>query len=232
MLNIIKSNERHHANFGWLDTHWHFSFADYFDPNNMNFGPLRVFNDDIVAPESGFDLHPHRDMEIVTYVLSGELTHEDSQGNRGILRPGELQVMSAGKGIYHSEFNKGKEEPVHLLQLWIQPRRKGSPPRWVQRAFPATDRSNRLLPVVSSGDIPDTMPIDQDAAIYISRLESGSSVTHTTKPDRRTYLFVATGRAKVNGQVMDAGDQARIENEPKLDITAEQDSELILLDLP
>ncbi len=143
MINIIPSNQRYHANIGWLDTHWHFSFSDYYDPDNMNWSALRVFNDDVVQPQTGFDLHPHRDMEIVTYVIDGELTHQDSSGNKGVIRPGEVQVMSAGRGIMHSEKNGSTDRPVHLLQLWLMPRHKGNTPRWEQKQFaPATVSAN------------------------------------------------------------------------------------------
>src|SRR6476646_1970137 len=135
MLNVIKSADRHFADHGWLQTHWHFSFSDYHDPKNMNFSRLRVFNDDIVQPEGGFGLHPHRDMEIITYVLDGELSHQDSVGNQGVIRPGEVQVMSAGKGIMHAEVNASKTTPVHLLQIWIEPRHRGNTPAWGQHQY-------------------------------------------------------------------------------------------------
>jgi len=232
MWNIIPSDERHHQDFGWLNARWHFSFGDYIDRNNISFGPLRVFNDDIIAPGGGFEPHPHQNMEIVTYVLSGALAHEDSMGHREVIRPGEVQVMSAGTGVVHSEFNGSKEEPVRLLQLWIMPRHKGAAPRWEQRGFPQSDRTNRLLPVVSSGEEPGTLAIDQDATIYVSKLTAGHVVTHATSPGRRLYLFVATGAVTANGRDIAAGDQARIENETTLDIQAENESEIILLDLP
>ena len=133
MIKTIKSEQRHHANFGWLDTHWHFSFGPYYDPSNENWGALRVFNDDIVEPGGGFGTHPHRDMEIITYVLAGELEHKDSTGNKGVIHPGEVQVMSAGSGLQHSEYNHSKATPVHLMQIWIFPRTEGTKPRWEQR---------------------------------------------------------------------------------------------------
>jgi redox-sensitive bicupin YhaK (pirin superfamily) len=157
MIKIIRSDERHHANFGWLDTHWHFSFDSYYDPENTNWGALRVFNDDTVEPGQGFGTHPHRDMEIVTYVLSGELEHQDSHGHRGVVHPGEVQVMSAGTGIMHSEYNHSKENPVHFIQLWILPRTQGLKPRWEQRRFSRNERAGKLLPVVSAGDLAGTL---------------------------------------------------------------------------
>ncbi len=173
MIKVIKSEDRYHVDFGWLSTYWHFSFDTYHDPSNMNWGALRVFNDDVIRPGQGFGSHPHRDMEIVTYVLDGELEHRDNQGNTGVIHPGEVQVMSAGTGIVHSEYNHSKVRPVHLLQLWIMPRTKGSKSRWEQRQFTLTERTEILLPVVSDGKVPGTLPIDQDATIYVSALTGG-----------------------------------------------------------
>ncbi len=232
MITVIRSEERHYRDMGWLRTYWHFSFDDYHDPANMNWGVLRVFNDDIIQPGQGFGARPHRDMEIVTYVLDGELQHRDNQGNSGVIRPGEVQVMSAGSGIVHSEHNHSKEHPVHLLQLWILPRTKGLKPRWEQRQLTLQDRSGTLLPVVSGGDIPKTLTIDQDAAIYVSALPAGQAVTHTSRADRKAYLFVIAGALALNGTPLPAGDQARIAHEPALTLRATEDAELILLDLP
>ncbi len=232
MIKIIKSDERHAADFGWLETRWHFSFDRYYDPSNMHWGALRVFNDDVIQPGKGFGRHPHRDMEIVTYVLEGELEHQDSTGNRGVIRPGEVQVMSAGTGIEHSEFNHSKEKPVHLLQLWILPRTDGRKPRWEQRQFSRAARAGKLLPVVSGGSVPGTMVIDQDAEIYVSALGQGEQVRHTSRANRKAYLFVIGGRINLNGQALATGDQARVGGEPELRIEAAENSELILLDLP
>lgn len=232
MIKIIKSDERHHRDLGWLSTYWHFSFDDYHDPANMNWGALRVFNDDVIQPGRGFGAHAHRDMEIVTYVLEGELQHEDNQGNRGIIGPGEVQVMSAGSGIVHSEYNHSKDHPVHLLQLWILPRTKGLKPRWEQRRFTLEDRSGMLLPVVSDGHIPGTLTIDQDATIYVSAPSAGQTLIHKTRPGRKVYLFVISGRVTLNGHTVDAGDQARIADEEQLVLRATEDADMILLDLP
>lgn len=232
MIKVIKADERHHADLGWLSTHWHFSFNDYYDPANVHWGPLRVFNDDVIQPGGGFDPHPHRDMEIVTYVLDGELEHRDNQGNTGVVRPGEIQVMSAGTGIVHSEYNHSKERPVHLLQLWIMPRTKGRKPRWEQRHFARTERAGRLLPVVSAGNLPGTLAIDQDATISVSALRAGEQAVHRTRAGRRAYLFVISGALEVNGTALAAGDQARIADEPELALRAAEDAEVILLDLP
>src|SRR5579863_1826733 len=216
MINVIKSEDRYHGNFGWLDT--------YYDPANLNWGALRVFNDDVIQPGQGFGMHPHRDMEIVTYVLEGELEHQDNQGNRGVVHPGEVQVMSAGKGIVHSEYNHSKAQPVHLMQLWILPRAKGQKPRWEQHG--------KLLPIVSSGEIAGTLTIDQDAQIYVASLKRGEQVAHQSRPGRKAYMFAIDGELKVNGVALAKGDQARAADERELKIQAAQDSELILLDLP
>src|SRR4051812_4756507 len=157
MITIIPSEKCYHADFGWLQTRWHFSFGDYFDPRNVNWSSLRVFNDDVIQGGGGFDLHPHKNMEIITYVLDGALAHQDSVGNRGVIHPGEVQVMSAGKGIFHAEHNASAEKPLRLLQLWIEPKHAGNTPRWEQKQFAADQRAGRLLPVVSgagSGNIP------------------------------------------------------------------------------
>ncbi len=232
MIKVIKSEDRYHADFGWLSTYWHFSFDTYHDPSNMNWGALRVFNDDVIRPGQGFGSHPHRDMEIVTYVLEGELEHRDNQGNTGVIHPGEVQVMSAGTGIVHSEYNHSKEHPVHLLQLWIMPRTKGLKPRWEQRQFAQAERNGTLLPVVSDGKVPGTLHIDQDATIYVTALKAGQAVDHKIRPGREAYVFVIAGELSLNGAPLKVGDQARIADEPELNLKAVKDGEVILLDLP
>jgi redox-sensitive bicupin YhaK (pirin superfamily) len=232
MINIIESEKRYHADFGWLDTRWHFSFSDYHDPKNMNWGPLRVFNDDIVHGGGGFGMHPHRDMEIITYMIGGELKHMDSLGHGGVLRGGEVQVMSAGKGIMHAEFNNSKTEPLRLLQIWIMPRTENLPPRWEQRNFTDQQRRNALLPVVSSGNIAGTLAIDQDAAVYVASLDSGKEIVHKSAEHRHAYVFVISGAIELNGRKMAGGDQARIADEPTLALRATEPAEIILLDLP
>lgn len=232
MITVIPSEQRFHADFGWLDTRWHFSFGDYHDPNNMNWSRLRVFNDDIVHAGGGFGMHPHRDMEIITYMISGELRHADSLGHTDVLRAGEVQVMSAGKGIMHSEANNSKTDPLRLVQIWIEPRTRGAKPRWEQRPFTRQQQLDRLLPVVSSGSIPDTLAIDQDAAIYVSTLSAGRELTHESPPGRHAYLFVIEGELTLNGQTLRSGDQARIRDERVLKVAANADSQLLLIDLP
>jgi redox-sensitive bicupin YhaK (pirin superfamily) len=231
MITIIPSNKRYHADHGWLDTRWHFSFGDYYDEDNMNFSALRVFNDDIVKGGGKFDMHPHRDMEIITYMVSGVLRHTDSLGNGDVLRPGEVQVMSAGKGIMHSEGNDSPTDPLRLLQIWIMPRTRGNKPRWDQKPYTREDRRDRLFPVVSSGNVPGTLAIDQDASIYVSLLGEGKEVTHKSA-GRHVYFFVIDGQVDLNGRTLQAGDQARISSESDLNIRATKESELILIDLP
>jgi redox-sensitive bicupin YhaK (pirin superfamily) len=232
MMQVIRSDERHFADHGWLQTRWHFSFAEYYDPTNLHWGALRVFNDDVVQPGQGFPMHGHRDMEIITCVLEGALEHRDSMGNRGVIHPGEVQVMSAGTGITHSEFNHSKEKPLHLLQLWVLPRTKKLPPRWEQKEFTTAERAGKLLPVVSSGELAGTLAIDQDAAIYLSSLKAGNEVTHRSRAGRKAYLFVIAGSVTLNGETLAAGDQARVADEAELRVRATTDAELILLDLP
>jgi redox-sensitive bicupin YhaK (pirin superfamily) len=232
MIDIIPSDQRYHADHDWLDARWHFSFGDYNDPKNMNWSALRVFNDDIIAGGGGFDFHPHREMEIVTVVLEGALRHQDNLGNTGVIRPGEVQIMSAGKGILHAEHNDSATKPCHLLQLWITPKHRGNKPRWEQKEFGADERAGKLLPVVSDGSIPQTLQIDQDAAIYLSKLEISQVVRHSPAAKRSAYLFMIDGSAKLNGQLLSRGDQARIAGESELDIVAKSNADLILLDLP
>src|SRR5437588_6035956 len=232
MINVIPSEKRYHADHGWLDTRWHFSFSDYYDESNMNWSALRVFNDDIVKGGGGFDFHPHRDMEIVSYIVDGALEHRDRLGNRHVNRAGEVQVMSAGRGIVHAERNPSESEPMRLLQLWLLPRHRGLEPRWAQKPFTPEQRHNHLLPVVSSGGVDGTLPIDQDATIYVASLDAGKELAHEANSGRHAYFFVIEGEVDLNGRKLAAGDQARIADEPKLAFKATKDSELILLDLP
>ena len=231
MINVIPSAARYHGDFGWLSTNWHFSFGDYNDPANMHWSALRVFNDDLLQGGGGFEMHPHRDMEIISYVVEGGLEHRDNQGGHGIVHPGEIQVMSAGTGIVHAEKNASKTEPMRLLQLWILPRTKGAKPRWAQKQFTHDQRAGKLLPIVSDGSVDGTLPIDQDAVIYVSDLKAGEQIRHQNKGNH-AYLFVISGAATVNGKPLVNGGQARIADEAKLEIRADQDAHLMLLDLP
>jgi redox-sensitive bicupin YhaK (pirin superfamily) len=234
MIKIIKSGEHYHNEEDWLSTYWHFSFAHYRDPDKMNFGPLRVFNDDIIQPGTGFDFHPHRDMEIVTYVIDGELEHRDNQGNHGLIKPGEIQRMTAGSGILHSEYNHSKDKPLRLLQIWLFANRRGLEPSWEQRRFDKEARSGKLLPVIVPENATDgqALHIHQDAAIYVSSLAPGNKVEHKLAGGRKAYVFVIEGSVKLNNHPMETRDAARVENETKIAIQADRPTELILLDLP
>ena len=232
MLSVIKANDRYHHQTDWLSTYWHFSFDHYWDPANVSFGVLRVFNDDVVQPASGFPPHGHRDMEIITYVLAGELEHQDNRGNRGRIRAGEVQVMSAGTGIVHAERSPSKSDPLHLLQIWIMPRTQGLTPRWEQRKFSRSERRVGLLAVVSGDRAWDSLRIDQDTTIYVAALDNGQAVTHSLKNGRRAYAFAIEGKLSLNDLDLAEGEQARITDEPRLAVSASEPSELILLDLP
>ncbi len=231
MITITRKAQLYHFENTWLSAYWHFSFDHYFDPGNVAFGPLRVFNDDTIRPGSGFPPHGHKEMEIVTLVLSGLLEHEDDQGNRGLIRPGEVQVMSAGWGISHAERNPSPDEPLHLFQLWFLPRTKRHPPRWEQRAFPSPDRGH-LLPVVSDGALPGTLAIDQEIAIFLGSLGAGDALTHSLGSGRRAYLVGIGGEWTLNGQTMMPGDAARVTDESALSLKGLGPAELVLLDLP
>lgn len=232
MIHIIPSEKRYTAEHGWLTTRHSFSFAEYYDPNNLHFGVLRVFNDDIVQPGKGFDMHPHADMEIVTYVIDGVLEHQDSMGNRGLIHAGELQRMTAGTGVFHSEYNPSREQPVHLLQIWFFPDRRGLTPSWEQTSFPPEAQLNRLLPVVSGTPREGALSIHQDVTVYLSRLDAGRSLTHEQEEGRLMYLFLIEGRVKLDGQHdMKAGDTARITDLTRISIEAEEDAHFMLMDL-
>jgi quercetin 2,3-dioxygenase len=231
MIRIRRAAERGHFDHGWLDT-WHtFSFADYYDPDHMGFRSLRVINDDRVGPGQGFGTHGHRDMEIVTYVLEGALEHRDSMGNGSVLRPGELQRMSAGTGIRHSEFNPSRSEPVHLYQIWLLPARAGLKPSYEQRAFSDAERQGRLRLVASPDGADGSLTIHQDARLYLSTLGAGQGVTHLLRPGRHAWLQVLRGQATLNGQSLTAGDGAAVGEEQELDIRSDDGGEVLLFDL-
>jgi quercetin 2,3-dioxygenase len=230
VIHIIRSDERHRMEAGWLTTYWHFSFSQYYDPRNMHWGALRVFNDDWIQADSGFPMHPHDNMEIITYVIEGELTHKDSLGNTGVIQPGEVQRMTAGSGIVHSEYNASPDTPVHLLQMWLFPNRRDLTPSWEQKPFTLEQRQGTLLPVVSGSGEGGTLAINQSATFYVSALAPSDTVTHYLGPDRHGYLFVIEGEVDLNGQTLRAGDQARIKDEERLTITATASTELVLWD--
>lgn len=216
----------------WLDAHHHFSFGHYYDPKRMGVGPLRVWNDDTIQPATGFDPHPHRDMEIITYVRRGAITHQDDMGNEGRTPAGDVQVMTAGTGVVHAEYNR-EADITQIFQIWIQPSQSGLKPAWDQRAFPAGDRAGQLVALASGrAEHPDALPIHQDAALLGATLKAGQSVTHTLGAGRQAYLVPATGRLTVNGKPIAARDGLAIRDEDTIEITAEDDSELLLADLP
>jgi redox-sensitive bicupin YhaK (pirin superfamily) len=226
-----KASERGHADFGWLDSHHSFSFGQYYDPSHMGFGVLRVINDDRVAGGGGFDTHGHKDMEILSYVLEGGLAHRDSLGSGSVLRPGDIQVMSAGTGVRHSEFNASQNDPVHFLQIWIIPEKQGLQPSYAEQHFPEAERRNRLRLIASSDARDGSLKIRQDAAIHASVLEAGASLSHSLKPGRRYWLQVAAGGLAVNGHALVEGDGLALVKEDNLAITARTKSEFLLFDL-
>lgn len=231
MIQIIKAKDRHFSDYGWLKTYWLFSFSDYYDPANIQFGALRVFNDDVVEPEGGFPTHPHREMEIVTVVLDGEMTHEDSMENKTVIRPGDVQRMSAGTGLTHSEFNLAKK-PVHFYQIWIFPDEAGLKPTYDQKTFSPSDWKNRLLPVASGQNIKGAVTFHTDATIYRCDLDEGKEVTLSKTAGRRVFVYLTKGRLSVNGQTLGEKDQARVDIEEPLVLKATDDAELILIDVP
>lgn len=233
MITLRPAAERGHFDHGWLNTYHTFSFADYLDPHHMSFGPLRVINEDRVAPAMGFPTHPHRDMEIITYVLEGELSHKDSMGNGSTMRPGEVQRMSAGTGVRHSEFNSSETEPLHLLQIWIMPDSDGFPPSYEQKDFPAAEKLDWLRLVASPDGADGSVTIHQDARVYVSVLEKGKSIKHELAPKRKTWIQVARGAVLVNGKELKQGDGAGIEKEASLDVTGASDApaEILLFDM-
>lgn len=226
-ISIIRADERHTRDFGWLRTSWLFSFDDYRDPNNVSFGVLRVFNDDLIAPGKGFPDHRHSEKEIVTYVLEGELTHEDSAGHKGVVRDGEVQRMTAGRGVVHSEFNRGNV-PVHLYQIWFHPREEGLEPSYEKMMFPHSDREDRLQPL-ASGLGAGGVEMSADATLYACSLSKGSRVAVEGGP-RRVFVYMTEGRALVNGIRLERNDQARVVGD--VAILGEEDSELVVIDMP
>ena len=230
MMKIRKASERGHANHGWLDT-WHtFSFADYYDPEWMGYRSLRVINDDLVLPGQGFGTHPHRDMEIITYVLSGALEHKDSMGNGSVIRPGNIQYMSAGSGVQHSEFNPSKDESVHLLQIWIQPDAKGLKPRYAEKSL--RDAPTGSLHLMTSKTGRDgSIAIHQDADLWLAKLEAGQRVAHSVAKGRHAWIHIAEGEIALNGKTLSGGDAAAAEGESKLQLSAAKPSQVLLFDL-
>jgi len=232
MIQLRKGTERGHAEHGWLDSYHTFSFADYYDSEQMGFSVLRVINEDRVQPGQGFPTHGHHDMEIVSYVLEGALEHKDSMGTGSVIRPGDVQRMSAGTGVRHSEFNASKQELVHFLQIWILPDRAGHAPSYEQKHFEPADLDGRLRLIASPDGREGSVTIHQDAAIYASRLNGTASATHALAPGRRAWVQVARGSVALNGQSLTAGDGARVEHETQLCLDQGRDAEVLVFDLP
>ena len=228
MIEIRRGEERGHNQLSWLDTRFTFSFDQYNDPKHMQFRSLRVLNEDVIAPAGGFPLHPHRDMEILTWILEGALEHRDSTGGRGVIRPGELQHMTAGRGVRHSEFNASPTKPVHSLQIWILPERKGLDPSYEQIAFPEEDLRGKFH-LVAGPQAPIT--IRQDASLYIARLDSNTEARQALASGRHAWVQIARGAVLLNGSLLKAGDGAAVSNEAELRVAAQEPSEILLFDL-
>lgn len=233
MITIRKSEERGHADHGWLDTHHTFSFASYYDPKHMGFRSLRVINDDRVAPGQGFGTHPHRDMEIISYVVSGKLAHKDSMGHVKVLCPNEVQKMSAGTGILHSEFNGSDTEPVHFLQIWIHPRNTGTTPNYEQLRFDPEEKQNRFKLLAAPERTPGAVQIDQDVRVYAAELAPGVSLTHSLSPGRSAWVQIVGGEITLNGRLLRTGDGAALEDEPLVELVGagQNKTELLVFDL-
>jgi len=230
MMNIRKANDRGHANHGWLDSYHTFSFADYYDPKWMGFHSLRVINDDLVMPGMGFGTHPHRDMEIITYILSGQLEHKDSMGNGRVIKKGDVQYMSAGTGVQHSEFNPSKEEAVRLLQIWIQPDRRGVAPRYAEKSY-ANVAPGGLHLVTSKTGRDGSIAIHQDADLWLAKLDAGRKVSHKLASGREAWVHVAEGEVTLNGKTLVGGDAAAVSKETALEFSATKPSQVLLFDL-
>ena len=230
MIQVIPAEKRHYSDIGWLKTYWLFSFAEYYDPNNIQFGALRVFNDDIVEAGTGFPTHPHHEMEIITIVLEGVISHQDSMGNKTVIRAGEVQRMSAGAGLTHSEFNLA-EKPVHFYQIWIYPDVRGTIPSYDQKSFEGISRTNRFLPVASGQGLPGTVTFQTDASVYLAALEPGIEIKFNLAQLRRGFLYLTKGEISINGQILHAKDQARIVTEGELRFRAAELSEFVFIDV-
>jgi redox-sensitive bicupin YhaK (pirin superfamily) len=231
MIQIRRAEERGHANHGWLDTNHTFSFADYYDPRFMGFRSLRVINDDTVAAGRGFGTHGHRDMEIISYVLEGALEHRDTIGTGSVIRPGDVQRMSAGTGVRHSEFNGSQTERVHFLQIWIEPEKEGIAPGYEEKRFSDEEKRNQLRLIASRDGRGWSLTIHQDVSVYATVLETGHEVTHTIEEGRHAWVHVARGSALVNGLLLKAGDGAAVSRERSISLVGEQEAEILLFDL-
>lgn len=232
MIELRKAAERGHADHGWLNTYHTFSFADYYDPRQMGFSVLRVINEDRVQPRQGFGTHPHRDMEIISYVLEGALEHKDSMGNGSVIRPGDVQRMSAGTGITHSEHNHSQEDLVHFLQIWIMPDQKGVVPGYQQQFFSEEEKRNRLRLIASKDGRDGSVSLHQDISLFAALLEPGAACDYALSGGRRAWLQVARGSVTLNGILLEQGDGAAVSDEDQLSIVGRERSEVLLFDLP
>jgi redox-sensitive bicupin YhaK (pirin superfamily) len=230
-MNIIPANKRHFTDMGWLQTYWLFSFSNYYDPANMGHGKLRVFNDDVVKAGTGFPTHPHEEMEIVTIVLQGEISHKDSMGNGGVIRAGEVQRMSAGTGLTHSEYNDADQD-LHFYQVWILPDQDGLVPSYEQKKYPEAEFKNVLFPLASGQNKAGAVSFHTDATIYRSQLEAGRQLQHHTFPDRKLFVYLTSGSLRVNGETLTDMDQARLDSVELLELVSDKDSDFILIDAP
>jgi quercetin 2,3-dioxygenase len=232
MNQVRRSNERGYADHGWLKSFHSFSFADYFDPQHVEFGPLRVINEDRVAPGEGFGTHGHRDMEIISYVLAGELAHKDSMGNGSTIRPGDVQRMSAGRGVLHSEFNPSASAPVHFLQIWIQPNQQQIEPSYEEKSFSTEEKRGRLRTIASPDRVDGSVLIHQDARVYAGLLTGAEEATLEVKPGRRIYVHVARGSITANDTKLAAGDALKLTDSTSLSLKHGEDAEVLVFDLP
>jgi len=230
-ITLRPSHARGHADHGWLDSHHSFSFADYDDPRYMGFRALRVINDDIVQPGTGFGTHGHRDMEIISYVVHGALEHQDTTGGNGVLRRGDVQRMSAGTGVRHSEYNASRQDDVRFLQIWILPERDGLPPSYEQATFPDAAKRNRLFLIAAPGGVEGALPIHQDVRVHASVLDAGVSLRHSLAPGRGGWVQVVDGSLTVNGQALSTGDGAAIQSVETITITGQTETEFLFFDL-
>ena len=231
MIALRKAGERGHANHGWLDS-WHsFSFAEYYDPQHMGYSDLRVINEDVVQPGRGFGTHGHRDMEIITYILDGALEHKDSMGNGSVIRPGDVQRMSAGRGVQHSEYNPSQKELVHLLQIWIEPNVKGIEPGYEETHFDAASKRGKLRLIASADGSGGSVRIHQDAAVYAALVDGAERVTHKLAKGRKAYVHVARGKLTVNGEQLAAGDALKVDGVAAITLEKGAQAEVLLFDL-
>ena len=231
MITLRKSEDRGHAQHGWLDSFHSFSFADYHDPRHMGFGPLRVINEDRIAPGTGFGTHGHRDMEIISYVLSGRLAHKDNMGNVETIPPGDVQRMSAGTGVMHSEFNHAENEETHFLQIWIEPHTRGIAPGYEQKTFAPEEKRGRLRLVAAPGGEQGAIHISADASLYAGLFDGTESTTLSLQPGRKAYVHLVRGALNVNGLPLQGGDAAKLEGEAEVRLEAGRDAEVLVFDL-